>query len=214
MISTVIFSLVLLMCLVGIVQVSRTYYKGVTRAKTQETTRRLMDEIKESIQLSGVKIQPTSGPAGPQVLTSDNAQGTLCVGNKLYSYAIDRMNTGSVNSDPSKKEIKNALLSDDTLCAAGISPQDLNSPAALSSTQKSLLDNNMRLTKFEVNEVSSGSGLWKVEISIAYGAQDLLRYTDDTGAGRVVCANNTGAEFCSIAELSTIVTRRISNATN
>ena len=67
MISTVIFSLVLLMCLVGIVQVSRTYYKGVTRAKTQEATRRLMDEIKESIQLSGVKILPTTGPAGPEV---------------------------------------------------------------------------------------------------------------------------------------------------
>lgn len=222
MISTVIFSIMLVLCLAGIVQVSRAYYKGVTHSRTQESARLLMDEITQAIQLSGSTISylsPVDGfnivVTGPEVDSGKVTEGTgvICAGNKQYTYALDRK-VSSVE-DETNKEIRHAILSEDIKCSDALMASDLNQD--ISGSQRSLLSENMRLTKFSVTRVTpnlnvstkTGSQLWKVEISIAYGDQDLLSYTDDSGADRVICNPGTGTEFCSIVELSTIVSRRI-----
>lgn len=220
MISTVVFSTVLVLCLTGMVQVSRAYYKGITNSRTQEAGRLLMDEISQSIKLSGTSISAsTRDNLGPEIAAGDVADGigVFCVGNKKYSFALDRKVVNeSRTENESNKEIRNAIISEDEQCTDAPTPANLN--LEVSGSQKSLLGENMRLTKFtlervqpeETLDVKSGSQLWRIEISIAYGNQDLLRYTDDQGNNRVICNPGTGGEFCSIVELSTIVGRRIS----
>lgn len=231
MISTVVFSLVLLMCLAGIVQVSRAYYKGISHSRTQEAGRLVMEEISRTIQLSGspvVSNPPAEEYHGPEIPALDEegnqvsydleeATGSFCAGNKLYSYVIDRK---VAEDDIEGKQIQHAMVSQDALCSDGIA-SEVNLSADLESTvldsgKRSLLNEDMRLTKFVVEPVDgnvartkNGSQLWRVEVSIAYGDSDLLRYEDDRGNNRVTCRPGTGNEFCAIVELSTIVSRRI-----
>jgi prepilin-type N-terminal cleavage/methylation domain-containing protein len=217
MISTVVFSLVMVLCLTGMVQVSRAYYKGVTHSRTQEAARLLMDEIAQTIKLSGSAISYVSATVpGPEVAVGsvEEATGVFCAGNKKYTYALDRKVVGG-DSDEPNKEIKNAIIREDVICTDVLEKGDLN--AAVTGNSRSLIGENMRLTKFSVTRVTpnnsdttqSGSQLWKIDIRLAYGDQDLLRYTDDSGQNRVICESGTGTEFCSIVELSTIVSRRI-----
>jgi type II secretory pathway pseudopilin PulG len=218
MVATMVFSIILVIALTGIVQVSRAYYKGVTRSRTQDTARNLMNEISQSIQLSGSDIS-ISNPlsAGPNIPVNNrsNGIGIFCAGNKQYTYALDRKVASTTNE--AEKNINNAVVSEDIPCVSSLTPFNLDN--ATTGTQKAVLGENMRLTKFNVSRVNPATlsavvgtaELWRVEISLAYGDQDLLEYTDDSGASRVVCKAQVGAEFCSIVELSTIVSRRIGN---
>lgn len=228
MIATVVFSLVMLICLTGMVQVSRAYYKGITHSRTQEAARNLMHEITEIIKLSGSTIvvldtiQPGPEiPKEPMDLTEEGA-GAFCAGNRVYVYVLDRKAVD--DPDPNQKEIRNPFVSTDGACSDSLSlgladlgilenPIDFTAP----ERPRSLLGDNMRLTAFSIEEVQptvvgtlqEGAQLWRVNLSIVYGDQDLLDYKDDHGNDRVVCRPNTGAEFCSIVELSTMVSRRI-----
>ncbi len=233
MISTVIFSLVLLICLQGIVQVTRAYYKGVTQSRTQEVARNLLDEITQTIQLSGSVIT-FDDPAdfGPTINVTQVSQGIgiFCAGNKKYTYALDRKVSESTNEN--LKEIRNAMIVEEEACT---NTPELTSPDILdrdvgtnSVPTRSLLAENMRLTEFrvekttpgDVDSVKDGADLWEISIGIAYGDQDLFStdnptdpftgtYEDDFGVERVICKSGTGDEFCSIITLSTIVSRRI-----
>lgn len=218
MIATVIFSMIMLICLTAMVQVSRAYYKGITHSKTQEAARLLMDEISQNIQLSGSAIsslEPDPAFVGPEINVNDvdEATGVFCAGNKRYTYTIDRKVSSATNEN--EKEIKNAIISEDVKCSDTLVAGDLN--AQVSGTTKSLIGDNMRLTRFSVSrvvpdpavDIKSGNQLWRIDIAIAYGDQDLIDYTDDSGADRVTCKPGTGNEFCSIVELSKIVSRRI-----
>lgn len=221
MISTVIFSLIMVICLTGLVQISRAYYKGITLSRTQEAGRNIMDEISQTIQLSGSAV--SSLPpllVGPNIPEGNlkNATGVFCAGNKKYSFAIDRKVVNSPSTaeiNESKKEIQNAMMRTEEKCTDSMEAEDLT--ATVTGSQRSLLGENMRLTNFSVtpvvandsSAVKSNGQLWQIDVSIAYGDQDLLDYTDDSGKNRVICRSGTGAEFCSIVELTKIVSRRV-----
>ena len=219
MISTVVFSLVLMMCLTGIVQISRAYYKANTLARSQEAARFVMDEISQSIQLSGTAVVSAPsvelGPLVPGTTSTDDATGVFCSGNKKYTYAIDRKVTNSPSIDINDKEIKNALISENVQCTDTLIPGDLT--VDVSGDDRSLLAENMRLTKFSVTkyipdstiDLKEGGEMWQIDIMIAYGDNDLIKYTDDQGDARAICKPGTGAEFCSIVEMSKIVSRRV-----
>jgi prepilin-type N-terminal cleavage/methylation domain-containing protein len=226
MISTVIFSLVMLLCLTGMVQVSRAYYKGVTQSRTQEAARLVMDEISQNLKLSGSSVVSLpSTNSGPQVNINrlEEGIGVFCAGNKKYTYALDRKVVSS-NSNEDQKEIRNALVSEDAVCTDLMSTDIEVLNNQISSNRKSLLSENMRLTRFSITEynpdvsvpIKSNSQIWRIEISIAYGDQDLFsvngsgRYVDDSNNERVVCKSSTGTEFCATVEMSIIVSRRIS----
>lgn len=227
MIATVVFSLVMLICLTGMVQISRAYYKGITHSRTQEAARNLMGEITEAIQLSGSAISsanPINPGPGIALTDSENGLGAFCAGNRKYTYILDRKVVGG-DPEPGQKEIRNALVSEEKPCADDLQPtmDDLSNAIDSAAGERALLGENMRLTRFSVTPVSAaeagtlkeGSQIWRVDISIAYGDQDLFSvdesgdYVDDQGSNRVICAPSTGAEFCSVVELSTIVSRRI-----
>lgn len=214
MVATLVFSFIMVICLTGMVQVSRAYYKGVTNTKTQEAARNIIEEIAQNIQLSGsvVTFDEPNSP-GPNIPNVANGIGGVCAGNKQFTFAIDREVANSTNEG--NKEIKNAIVSHDVKCTDSLTLTNLNQD--VTGSDRSLVPEKMRVTKFNVTRVvpgdpdtvKSAQELWRIELSLAYGDQELLRYTDDLGANRVVCENDTGTEFCSIIELSTIVSRRI-----
>src|SRR3990172_9120101 len=53
MIATTIFSVILLIVTFGMLQIGRTYYKGITLTKTQNAARSIIDTISQDIQFSG-----------------------------------------------------------------------------------------------------------------------------------------------------------------
>src|SRR5437762_1892778 len=87
-ISTAIFAMVLLLCVVGLLQISRLYYKAITSVRTQEVARSTIEEISRPIQFGSKPPanSPTTlsfSPAPADVIRS------FCIGDQRYSYAID-----------------------------------------------------------------------------------------------------------------------------
>ncbi|MDQ2973688.1 MAG: prepilin-type N-terminal cleavage/methylation domain-containing protein [bacterium] len=211
MIATVIFSLLLLICLNALVQISRAYYKGISSSKAQEAARSIADELSQSIQLSSDRIMSTIGPAGPQVTAGDDASGILCVGYRSYTYAIDRQAVNNTSAVPVDKEIRNVMVRRDlnTCCDqsnANAYKVDLTNP--ISGSDKSMVGENMRLSRLRVAPVAGTDGrLWEIQVAIVYGDTDLID-VDPSNSGRVICRSGTGTEFCALAEVNTVVKRR------
>lgn len=223
MFSTVTFSVVLLICLTGIIQIGRMYYKGLTASQTQQSARSLLDEITQSIQLSGENIQPqrdlTGGaaPSGPFVAAAATPYGFFCIGNIRYTYALDRQQANA-NDAPNKK-IKHAMWADEPGNCAGVSniaqyftdfPVDLTATTPSTYSGRDVLADNMRLTRLSVQPAGvPDRSVWQVSLTVAYGDDDLL--TDPNNTGRRTCVSTSvGGQFCAFSELSTIVKRRIS----
>lgn len=232
--STAIFSVVLLLCLSALVQIGRMYFKGVTTAQTQQSARALMDEISQSMQLSGAEITPigsiTGGPVPPEIYgqsgpipisggnITQGAIGYFCIGTTRFTFAMDRMQGESV--DVNRKMIPHAIWADEPGMCAGANAATLYSsfPVDLTAAQPSdaalrgrdLLSDNMRLMRLRLTPLVSGSNsVWRIQITVGYGDSDLF-IVDPSDSSRRYCAGaNIGTQFCAFSELSTIVKRRV-----
>ncbi len=211
MIATTIFSLVLMLCLAGIMQITKMYYQGVTQTRTQEKARTIVDEIAESIRYtpagSNIVIQGNSGPdpivVGPEVpYTASDDTNYLCVGSKRYTYAIDRQLKENPSGVPADKQKRHVLWVDTEACGA---PATLTNAVPSASGQE-LLSENMRLTRFEI--VQGSLGTYIISIGVAYGDNDLLEIGTDTNYKSCKGAF-TGAEFCATSNISLTVEKRL-----
>jgi prepilin-type N-terminal cleavage/methylation domain-containing protein len=77
MIATLVFSIVLLVCLAAFLQVGRLFYKGVNLSLTQDNTRDIMSSISNDIRFT--KNSPTTNN-----MSSPN--GYFCIGLHRYKY--------------------------------------------------------------------------------------------------------------------------------
>lgn len=219
MISTIIFSLVLLAASAAIVEVGKKYYRGLTNARTQSVARSIAEEIGQSIQYTSqaIKVPNYPGPTGPattygpQVAIGDPDTFYFCVGSKRYTFAIDRMLKS--DADPvSEKEKKHVMWVDEPTagCAYASTEElaDLNedNPSGSSAINgRELLNENMRIYNLAIE--SKANGLWSVVIRIASGDDDLLV---QNSSGEMVCEGSSfGTEFCSVSEISLNVSKRI-----
>lgn len=231
LVSTVIFSLILLGAMAALVQIGRLYYKGVTTSVTQEKARSTISEISQSIQFSSQDVTPPNvvltGPQIPIVeadlgADADDVTAFFCIGPRRYTYAIDRkMSLNPDNTVPvssRKKEIRHVLWVDepDGGCAQGASvlPADLTrddpcDDSDLSSNHdncvrgRELMEEGMRLSRFGVTQ---NGAFFNLEITVVNGDDDLLTVEN----GRYVCeGDRAGLEYCAISELSTTVLKRI-----
>ncbi len=220
MVSTVVFSLVLMAVTVALVQISRLYYRGVTQARTQEIMRNVSDEIAQSIQFSAQDVTPPNydiavGTPGPNIPAIDKGAGYdlfyFCVGPKRYSFTIDRM-VSKEDPGESNKYSPHGIWVDvpeDTGCANSAVPPG---PANLYDTDmqptdegRELLQDNMRITKLELIPISDE--LWKLNLAIAYGEEEFFFVNDE---GRKVCeGSRIGVELCATSELSLTILRRV-----
>lgn len=196
MISTAVFAVVLVVVTSGILQVSRLYYKGVNQAHTQSVVRTITDIIAQTIQFGGGPVIPTSSGAA-----TPSAPKVLCVGNQRFTYDLGWQ---VVDSSPNSSEHQtfHGLVQDNFSGCSATTTQPLNSQTVLG---RELLSPNMRLSKLNVEEV--GDNLYKIEVRVIYGDDDLLKTPNDPLSS---CINETaGTQFCTISELSTVVTKRV-----
>lgn len=190
LIATLVFSVVLLAVTVGIIQITRVYYKGINEANTQDTARGVMDTISQAIQFSGSDVYPTASSA-------PGASTSFCIGNQQFSYKLGYQ---LVESSPNTNQTTKALWQSTTSGCTG-------NPAA-APTGLELLSPKMRLSNLTVSEVNGDPNIWKVSVRVVYGDDDLLNNPTGTDAS---CKGDAGGQFCSVSELTTTVVKRVGN---
>ncbi len=209
LIATLVFSMILLLMSVALIQITRLYYKGITTARTQQTARNIMDSVTRGIQFSGgtVSAAPTcpSGPTNPCY---------FCVNDDRYTYQTNKqLVDGPLGTDQARHVfIKESAVAS---CTTG-GPGNLVTPPA---GAVELMGTNMRLVKMQL----SGAGnLYSVSVRLVAGESDLLCSPSVAGDcntsapsssltnNDVTCKNITkGTQFCAAAELQSTVQKRI-----
>jgi prepilin-type N-terminal cleavage/methylation domain-containing protein len=197
MIATTVFSLVLLLCATGLIQIGRAYSKGITTSKTQSTARGVIDEISRAIQFSGGTIATTPSSR------TDGAPYVFCIGDKRYTVVADRQ---LKDAPQDTSQLKNVLVSDDLPGCSASSPPlaitDSSFNIANVSGAKELLAQNMRIARLEIN--AKPGNLYEIILRVVYGDDDLLDTAHDNCSGA-----RAGTQFCAVSELSTTVQKRL-----
>lgn len=119
MIATSVFSVILLISTVALIQVNRYYQKGVTSNNTQETTRNVLEDM------SGAAEFATADPQGPFPL--GGGRQAYCIDNIRYTFILNSQVSDTIN--PAKHQNYHALWKDDTGGAGcSASPPNLSIP--------------------------------------------------------------------------------------
>lgn len=195
MISTIIFSMVLLLLTTAVIDFTKSYFKGITEASTQGITRSVTETITQTIQFN-------SGTYTKLVLT--NGWQGFCIGNETYVYTLGKqLADGAL--DPSKtNQTLHALLKMTVPGGcAGSSTADIFATANNYSSQE-LLSPSMRLADLELQQLSGG--LYSLLVNVVYGDDDLLNSPISTTPS---CKGQSGSQFCAISGLSTVILKRV-----
>lgn len=202
MIATVIFTILLLVVSFAILQIGKTYYKGITEATTQGTARSIIDTIAQDIQYSGDSINI---PTDTQISSGSFA---ICIGGNRYNVNTDRQ---VVDGTPNTlaHQANHALTVDQ--------PASCDTSTADVSVGRELLVPFTRLVALDVcapgvvNTICTdpgpatpaGSDLYYIRIRVVYGDDDVL------DPARTECINGSGSQFCGTSELTTTVQKRV-----
>lgn len=204
MIATTVFSLVLMVCLGGVMQITKMYYRAVTQSKTREAARTVVDEIGEAIRFSNQDIVIAPQISGPQVAVGNPTTSYVCIGQRRYTYAIDRQ----VKNSPvaGTKQQRNGLWLDQPTVCNGAADLTQATPSA---DGKSLLGENMRLYDFSVKLIDPIERIYQIRVGVAYGDEDLLR-VKTTDATQLTCEGAfVGVEFCATTNFLVTVQKRL-----
>lgn len=220
MISTIVFSVILLGASTALIQIGKMYYKGVITNHTQNMTRTVIDDISRQIQFGGDTVQGpfTYSYAGTPSITVS----AYCVGNQRFSYILgprvsDAVANGSY--DPSSQEIRHALWRDTLSSAAACTPLDLRydipqepAPANTPHPGSELLGQNMRLKALGVS--TTDSKLYTVQVDVIYGDPDLISFVPSNPAGNPDVPQSclgvlAGSQWCAESGLTTTVVKRL-----
>lgn len=202
LIASTVFSMVLIICTSGVLQVGKTYYKGITSSQVQEAARSITEEITRTIQFNGGNVGLITNPDSED----PSAPSYLCIGDKRFAFVINRQLT--LENSPEEDQSRHVLVVDK--CSNGAQPLN-NSDGSLLPDSEELMAPNMRLTKFEVAPM--GNDLYKVTIRVVHGHRDVLKDTDPSKVGPDLpgecLPSMVGGQFCSVSELTTTVQKRV-----
>lgn len=229
-----VLSVLLVITSVTMLQIGKLYAKGINAANVQNAARNVMADVTGVLQFGGSLPTPCS-ILYPPVTTSTGAVvdgkptcaanhmtrsvawgGTVdiysyCVNTTRYSYILDKQ----IDSNPAPGQTYYALWRDIMNNNASCNPLDLSVQNAGGPSDASTepgsgseqIPPHMTLTSFFVSETPTDSGLYTINVGLAYGDHDLL-IIDPTN-GNVACAGGTGQQYCGISSLETLVTRRL-----
>jgi prepilin-type N-terminal cleavage/methylation domain-containing protein len=193
LIATAVFGMVLLVISIGVLQISRVYYKGITERNTQNVARSITDQIAQSIQFGGGVV--TTTPAAP----TPGSSYAFCVGNRQYSYQVGHQLVDSVVSSDQKRH---ALTTRNVAGCPGAAAENMGNPT---TDGRELLAPKMRLANLQVENI--GTDLYKISVKVVYGDSDILNNPTATTA---TCQGiRAGAQFCAVSDLTTVVTKRV-----
>lgn len=219
MIATVVFSVVLLVLTGALIQIGHVYYKGVTSARTQEVARSVVDDVAQSMQMSGGTVIPSDGS-----MTNGIVKG-VCVGTRRYSFAQGRQLTSSTHNRFVADTVTNG-------CASGPGGTKARSDntvgtgmtGPLTGGGQELLGERMRLVDFQLTQNPTNAQLYSITVRVAYGDDDLLcskalagdcnvngvSSSVSTFRNDLVCKDiRAGSQFCAVSEIKTTVLKRL-----
>ena len=195
LIATVVFSVVLLVVTAGILQIARVYYKGVTESSTQNTARNIIDTISQAVQFSGGNVTPTAGSPSP------GTNYSFCVGNQQFSYRLGWQVENGHN--PALNRTWHALVQNNVAgCSSSTAAQNLTNQAV---NGRDLVGPHMRIANLSVTP--AGGNAWRIQVRVVYGDNDLLN--NPTAANASCRGQRAGSQFCSVADFSTVVVKRV-----
>ena len=186
LIATTVFSVILLLITVGLINIGKSYYKGSNQARTQAVARNVIDEISRGIQFSGSDITTTTGIGGGKFY--------FCLNGATYAYIINsQLNaTGKV-----------LIAQDNATCASPITD-------VATANGRELLTQGMRLLELNVSE--SAPSVYTVTVSVGIGGNageffDPANYP--AHLDKTTCKTGSDGQFCTVSKLSTTVVQRI-----
>lgn len=183
-IATAVFSVVLLILTYGILQIGRTYYRGITSSRTQNVARAISDEIVQNLQfgLNDSNINASSFSVG--------SGGYFCINSKKYSgiLGVKKVSTNHVFVSG-----QNCTLSPSAAISA---------PFVLSSGERELLSDGMVLQKLSIVKISPQN--YEVTVRVASGDPDMFETENYlNGTTPTNCKSGTASQFCAVSELVT-----------
>jgi prepilin-type N-terminal cleavage/methylation domain-containing protein len=191
MMATLVFSMILLLVTLGVLQVNRVYYKGVTEANTQAVARTVMDTVSQAIQFNGGNVTPIPTAASPTAGT----KYYVCVNNQQFIYWPGYQ---LVSGTPGTHQTNQALIQR-TIAGSCTAPTG-------TITGRELLSPNMRLSNLQVSQIGT-TNLYKVQVRIVYGDDTVMNNPTTTSSN---CKGiRAGNQFCSITDLTTVVEKRV-----
>jgi len=175
LISTVVFSVLLVGLLTSFIRISDLFYKGVTMSKTQEDARNIVQSISDDIQFYASAPDTVQAQFGSVKINSETtsvAEPAFCIGQHRYRFQMGALVDGS-----------NYGLARDTV-GGGACPQVGNLPDQVPGGQTSnlqMLDTSMQLNNLSV---TCSSGRCKVKIHVIfYGGAPADLFTTPCIAG-------------------------------
>ena len=206
MIASVAFATLIILITVAVMQVARVYYKGINTGNTENVTRNIVQYASKSIQFSNSVLVSTNNTsvAGSKI-------GWTCIGNQTYIYSEGSALSATSASWPNNVGLvyltTNSCPSSSTL-------------SNLINRGQELLGLNMRLTNFQISNVSNR--LYNINVEVAFGNASSLcdsSISPISGSGgcnsniapnffpnsNIVCKAQIGDQYCAEATLSTSV---------
>jgi len=196
MIAASVFSIILLVVAVGVLNFTNSYFKGITTSKTQDAARSVMNTLTQSIQFGQTVTLPTYN-------SSADTWG-MCIDNTLYAFRLGQQVTDTA-PQPGINQGYHGL----------VASSGCTLPASLPTTQtlnngRELLGEHMRLNTLSVTQ--SGN-LYTIHVRIISGDNDLLTPnvtgSTDWATTTETCSGSAGTQFCAVADLTTTVEKRL-----
>jgi prepilin-type N-terminal cleavage/methylation domain-containing protein len=207
MIATVIFAMVLLVCMMAVIQVGRYYYKGIASARTQEKARAVSEEIASALKFTDADaIQVKPGEA-------------YCIAKTRtrYTYVLNRQlkNNPATTGPEAGQQSRHVLWRDtyDGTPATCLADVDM-AAVKPTPTGTELMGEHMALLDFKIyRPTGSPPGVRRVYIASVYGEPDLYQINTGTNYGLTFysarCDGGTGSQFCASATLNTVIYARL-----
>lgn len=158
MIATLVFSVVLLLCVFGLLQIGKQYYRGITSSRTQAVARAATDNIVQAIQYGSGNVGKTPTAAADN---EPGDQNTVTIANRRYTYTLGRqLADGSLTANDLKIKT-NVGLKEEIMAPDGRTVQ----------STRELLGKNMWLSQFSIQPNQS---VFDIKIKVLSGSLDLV----------------------------------------
>lgn len=180
MVATAVFGSVLLVCTYGLLEIGRSYYKGITLARNQEATRKIIEDISSAIKYSYGDVSSNST--------------SYCIGQRLYKFGSSfPMNMVSGNNNQ--------------LIAYDVSSCTSPFPPFSGINETLMLSDRMRLQKLTISSAPANPKEYTVTVRIATGEDADLENSGDADSN---CKNERHhSAFCATTEFSVKVLREV-----
>jgi prepilin-type N-terminal cleavage/methylation domain-containing protein len=211
LIATAVFAVILLVVTAGVMTFTRDYYKGIIQSNTETVARTIENTLGQAIQFS--PVADTSGP-WPAIVSSGNIHG-YCINGTSYGYVLgEQLNPGGSGNVTNQVLLANpGVICNDTL------------QATMVSTSPELMGENMRLAVLTIAPLTGTIGAYTINVRVVFGNDDLLCSPNEIAGScntpaamssiadyqtpDLQCKGNTGSQFCSVSQLSTVVKKRL-----